>query len=611
MCALATGAARADGDFLDPEGAFALAVRAVDATRIELRFDVAPGYHLYRDKVVASTDPAGILAPIALPRGSVEHDATFAKDVEVFRGVVKAELPVARADAAFRLVVSHQGCADAGLCYSPVAHAFRVEPDATGLRVVALLDSDATAAQQASSGGTARRAIAAPAPADDGGNGFAGALHSRRLVRVALVFAFAGLLLSLTPCVLPMVPILASIIVGQGTVSRARGFLLAASYALGMALVYTAFGTAAGLAGEGLAAALQNGWTLGAFALLLAALSLSMFGLYEVQMPSALQTRLAQLSSRLRGGHHLGVFAMGGASALVVGPCVAAPLAGALLYISQTRDVAIGGVALFSLAAGMSVPLLLVGVSAGSLLPRAGAWMERVKHVFGALLLAIALWTVSPVLPAWATLVAVAALLLAAAAYLGAFERSSDGALSPPRALVKSVALMLACGALLELVGVASGGNDALRPLRPLAVAAAAQARSSGAVSTVAFRAVEDLDALEREVRASPRPVMIDVYADWCVACKELETLTFADDAVREQLAKMTLLRVDVSANSAADRALLRRHGLFGPPALLFFAPAGDELAASRVIGFENAASLRERLDRVVAATVASRGGQE
>ncbi|MGZ8259261.1 MAG: protein-disulfide reductase DsbD [Caldimonas sp.] len=599
-------AALAGDEFLDPDAAFALSARGLDAARLELRFDVAPGYHLYREKLSARTDPAGVGGALEIPRGRVEFDPTFAKDVEVFREQVTLVLPVAPGAGPFKLVVGHQGCADAGLCYPPAEHAFRVDPGPAGLRLVALdgATPDAPAQPDASSqrpAAAAPSAAARSAPADEPGR-FASALQSKSLAQVAAVFLVAGLLLSFTPCVLPMIPILSSIIVGQGSVSRARGFTLAAAHALGMALVYTALGMAAGLAGEGLAAALQNGWTLGAFALLLAALSLSMFGAYELQMPSALQSRLAQLSGRLQGGRHAGVFVMGGASALIVGPCVAAPLAGALVYISQTRDVALGGVALFSLAAGMSVPLLLVGVSAGSLLPRAGAWMDRVKHFFGAMLLAVALWMVAPVLPAWATMLGVAALLLASAVYLGAFERSGDALVSPPRALTRGIGLMLAIAALLQLAGAASGGRDVLQPLQHLASGARVPSGASTAAATPAFRTVADLAGLENAVRASTKPVMVDVYADWCVACKELETLTFGDEAVRRRLAELTLLRVDVTANSADDKALMRKFRLFGPPALLFFAPAGDELATARVVGFQDAATFREHLDRIARA---------
>jgi thiol:disulfide interchange protein DsbD len=326
--------------------------------------------------------------------------------------------------------------------------------------------------------------------------------------------------------VLPMLPILSSIIVGQAQpVSRARGFSLSLAYAVGMAIVYTALGMAAGLTGEGLAAAMQNAWMLGAFALLLVALSLSMFGVYELRLPSALQGRLMQWSAGFEGGRYAGVFAMGGLSALIVSPCVAAPLAGALLYIGQTRDVMQGGVALFALACGMSVPLLLLGLSAGTLLPRAGAWMQRVKHGFGVLLLGVALWMVWPVLP------------------------------SP----------VSAAPAVLQ-----PGGLE--------------------------FKTVKGSDELHAALRASSRPAMVDFYADWCVACKEMEAFTFSDPKVREMLAGMTLLRVDLTENNADHKALLRRYKLFGPPAVLFFEAGGAEVARARVIGFVNADTFVKQL---------------
>jgi thiol:disulfide interchange protein DsbD len=372
-----------------------------------------------------------------------------------------------------------------------------------------------------------------------------------------------------------------------------------------MALVYTAFGMAAGLAGEGLAAALQNAWVLGAFALLLALLSLSMFGVYELQMPGFVQTRVSQWSGNLQGGQHAGVFLMGGLSALIVGPCVAAPLAGALVYISQTRDVVLGGVALFALASGMSVPLLLVGLSAGSLLPRAGLWMERVKHFFGVMLLAVALWLVSPVLPGWALMLGVAALLLVSAVYLGAFERLPE-AVTPGRAVTKGAGLMLAVLATLQLAGVASGGRDLLQPLQHLSVGGGATSALAATKDDLKFRTVAGLAALDAAVLASGKPVMLDFYADWCVACKEMEALTFSDEAIRKKLSGMTLLRADVTANSADDKALMRKYGLFGPPALLFFAPAGDELSQARVIGFQNAKAFGEHLDRIESGLSAS-----
>ena len=595
-------------DYLDPEVAFKLSAHATDAKTIELRFDVAPGYHLYRDKLNVEVLPGAVqLAPLQVPQGKVVFDTTFQQDVEIFAEPVTLRLPIDETGTApFKLIVGNQGCADKGLCYPPMQRAFRVQPGAGAMTLTALTEAQAEAWQPgltttaAATATTAAGAAALESTTQDSGR-FASALKSRSLLTVAGVFLLAGLLLSFTPCVLPMIPILSSIIVGQsGTVSKAKGFSLALVYSLGMAMVYTAFGMVAGLMGEGLAAALQNAWVLGGFALLLIILSLSMFGVYELQLPSGLQNRMNEASSRLKGGQHVGVFVMGGMSALVVGPCVAAPLAGALVYISQTKDVILGGVALFALASGMSVPLLLVGLSAGSLLPRAGVWMERVKHFFGVMLLAVALWLVSPVLPGWALMLGVAALLLVCAVYLGAFERLPE-AVTPGRAVTKGVGLMLAVLATLQLAGMASGGRDLLQPLQHLAAGGGQGSAVAANKGELKFQTVANLAALGAAVQSSSKPVMLDFYADWCVACKEMEALTFADEAVRKRLAGMTLLRVDVTANSADDKALMRKYSLFGPPALLFFAPAGEELSQARVIGFQNAKAFGEHLDRIEA----------
>ena len=592
LLSLPMAAAAAADDFLDPEAAFRLSVQAQDAQHVAMHFAIAPGYYLYRERLSVQAEPAAAAgAAVAIPRGKTKFDETFQKEVEYFHDEVTLVLPIAADAPPFRLTVGHQGCAEKGLCYPPATHAFDLKPGAGGWTVVAVAEADSTAAPAAPTASVAAPLAAAPAAPETGR--FASALQSRSLLTVAGVFLLAGVLLSFTPCVLPMLPILSSIIVGQrGTVSRWRGFSLASAYALGMALVYTAFGMTAGLLGEGLAAALQNAWVLGAFALLLAGLSLSMFGVYELQLPNALQSKLSEVSGRLQGGRYLGVFVMGGLSALIVGPCVAAPLAGALVYISRTHDVWLGGIALFSLAAGMSVPLLLVGVSAGSLLPRAGGWMDRVKHFFGVMLLAVALWMVSPVLPSWGLMLGAAALLLASAVYLGAFD---GGSMSPGRAATRGVGLLLAVLAVLQLAGVASGGRDLLQPLQHLA----GSGQPGGTRETaLPFQPVADLTALDAAVRASTKPVMVDLYADWCVACKEFESLTFTDAAVRERLAGMTLLRVDVTANNAQDKALMRKYGLFGPPALLFFPPGGEERSDARVVGFLDAASFRGHLDQ-------------
>jgi thiol:disulfide interchange protein DsbD len=592
--------ASAAQDFLDPEMAFQLSTRALDAGRIELRFEVAPGYHLYRDKLNVQAVPGDVrLGELQIPPGKVVFDETFKKDVEIFDQAVALVLPVEQVGTApFKLIVGNQGCADKGLCYPPMERAFKVQGGNGTLTLAALTDAEAQAWSPGAPAATV--AVAAPpaAAAPEEPGRVASALKSRSLLTVAGVFLLAGLLLSFTPCVLPMIPILSSIIVGQaGTVSKAKGLSLAVAYSLGMAMVYTAFGMAAGLMGEGLAGALQNAWVLGGFALLLIALSLSMFGAYELQLPSSIQNRMNEASGRLKGGQHAGVFLMGGMSALIVGPCVAAPLAGALVYISQTKDVVLGGVALFALASGMSVPLLLVGLSAGSLLPRAGGWMEKVKHFFGVMLLGVALWMVSPVLPSWGLMVGVATLLLVTAVYLGAFERLPE--VTPGRTFTKGVGLVLGVLAVLQLAGVASGGRELMQPLRHLAAAGSGTAVAAVNSSELKFETVANIAALDAAVLASAKPVMVDFYADWCVACKEFEELTFSDPAVRAKLAAFKLLRVDVTANAAQDKELMKKYSLFGPPALLFFKSGGNELSQARVVGFQNAADFLGHLKQL------------
>jgi thiol:disulfide interchange protein DsbD len=418
-------------------------------------------------------------------------------------------------------------------------------------------------------------------------SGIAALLQGGRLLAIVPAFILLGLGLAFTPCVLPMVPILSSIIVGEGRqTGRARGFVLSLSYSLGMAIVYTLLGVAAGLLGEGLAAALQNPWVLGAFALLIAAMALSMFGVYQLQVPAALQTRLADASGRQASGKLAGVFVMGAISALIVGPCVAAPLAGALVYISQTRDVLVGGTALFAMAVGMSVPLLLVGVSAGSLLPRAGMWMEAVKRFFGVLMLAMALWMAAPVLPGLLQMLLWAALLLGYGFYL---LRTTG----KPR---HWAAMALGAGAAVlgatQLVGLASGARDPLAPLARFTGAAQSQALAFTRIKTVA-----QLDAAL--AAANGKTAMLDFYADWCVSCKEMEKLTFVDPAVKARLANTLLLQVDVTANDADDRALLKRFGLFGPPGIILFDRTGRELADGRVIGYQDSQKFLASLGRL------------
>ena len=608
LAGVAHGAHAADSEYLDPAQAFRGQARVLDANTLELRIDVAPDYHLYRERMSVELEGTGAtLGQIAIPSGQPEYDATFQKNVEVLRGAVPIRVGVAGANADFRVKVTYQGCADQGLCYPPQT-AFvaagvngggivraswqgdEAAPAGTITAAVAVPAVGAATPSLPTSTATAvRDAAPVPAPVSETAR-VESALKSGSLLTIAGVFLVAGLLLAFTPCVLPMVPILSSIIVGQGApVSRMRGFTLALAYALGMALVYTAFGVVAGLLGEGLAAALQNPWVLGAFALMLATLSLSMFGVFELQMPGFIQSRINETAGRLPGGRFAGVFVMGGLSALIVGPCVAAPLAGALVFISQTKNVVIGGLALFSLAMGMSVPLLLVGVSAGSLLPRAGGWMEGVKIFFGVLLLAVALWIVSPVLPGWALMLIIGAALLVGAVYLRLFDRPAETATGRQR-LAKGAALVLVVLGTTQVVGALSGGDNPLQPLRHLARGGAGGDGADGVTQAAArgadFRRIRTVAELDAALQTAGRPVLLDFYADWCVSCKEMEHLTFNDPLVRARMSNALLLQADVTANSADDKALLKRFGLFGPPGIVFFDTHGQEHADARVIGF-------------------------
>ena len=576
-------------NYLEPEKAFGLDVTAQDGHTLIARFSVTPKYYLYRDKVKFTlVAPDATIAQVSLPPGEMKHDRNLG-DLEVFHQSFQATIQLARKGVAPEKLVlqaTYQGCSEEGLCYAPIDKTLNIDLPAAAAASL----SPGAAAPVAAATAQAPSATDADAASRNDNTRIATLFHQGNLWLILSFFFGAGLLLAFTPCMFPMVPILSGIIVGRGhKITHMHGFILSLAYVLGMAITYAAAGVAAGLSGTMLSSALQTPWVLGAFAAIFVILAMSMFGFYELQLPSAFQSRVADASNKLHGGHITGVFVMGALSAIIVGPCVAAPLAGALLYIGQTHDAFLGGAALFFLALGMGVPLLLIGASAGTLLPKAGGWMESVKRLFGVLLLAVAIWIVSPLIPVGVEMLLWAVLLILSAVFLHALDALPHNA-SHWHKLWKGCGLLALLLGIAYLIGALSGAQDVLRPL---SVIGSARAEASSAPQFSRVRNLADLDA---RIAQAGRPVVLDFYADWCVSCKEMERNTFSDAQVQAGLAKALLLQADVTANNADDKALLARYHLYGPPALLFFDGRGQEVADARVTGYQDATQFLQSL---------------
>ena len=596
---------------LDADQAFQVIVNVLDPLTLEVRWTIAPGYYLYRDKFRLSVlDAPGVsITSLEIPPGEPKDDPYFGPQ-QVFHqtAVIAAWLNrESFAEQEVRIKVDYQGCAEIGVCYPPLSQTVPVtlpvsSPSRESQITPALRAVPADSKPGELQTTPALRATP-PYPNPRRGEGqiepeqdrLARLLGEQQFWAIPAFFGF-GLLLAFTPCVFPMIPILSSLIAGQGAnLTRRRALLLSLTYVLAMAATYTIVGMLAALLGQNLQIWFQNSWVLAAFSALFVALSLSMFGLYELQLPSALQNRLVDWSNRQRGGHHIGVAVMGLLSALIVGPCVAPPLIGVLTFIAVTGDLTLGAAALFALSLGMGAPLLLIGASAGHWLPHAGHWMERVKAVFGVLLLAVALWLLDRILPAAASMALWATLLIVTATYMGVLQPVAHGA-PAWRTLVKGLGLVLLIYGILLLVGVAAGGRDPWQPLRGirLVAAAATELPESG------FRPVKTVADVKQAVQAANgQPVVLDFYADWCVTCRELERETFADSSVRATLAQITALQADVTANNDDDQALLRQFGIVGPPALLFFGPDGKERSEYRIVGFVDAAQFNQQVQRL------------
>ncbi|MDP1525540.1 MAG: protein-disulfide reductase DsbD [Rhodocyclaceae bacterium] len=569
---------------LDPQQAFRFSARALDDKTIEARWTITPDYYLYKEKIEFSAEPAGVkLGTAEMPKGKETNDEFFGK-VHIFRGdEAVARIPVVSGSGEIILKATSQGCWDGGVCYPPMTQEAKITLAAMSSAVspaptfVSVAPAAATAADASGDTGDESGQIAKLLQ----GSGF--------WVAVLTFFGF-GLLLSLTPCVFPMIPILSGIIVNHGhAVTHLRAFTLSLAYVLGMALTYALIGVAAGFSGTLLSVALQNAWVLGSFALVFVVLSFSMFGFYELQLPASLQSKLSDTANH-QGGSLAAIAVMGALSALIVGPCVAAPLAGALLYIAQTKDAVLGGAALFSMGLGMGAPLLAVGVFSRSFLPKTGPWMEAIKKFFGVVMLATALWLVSPVLPNWLVMAGWTMLLIVPAIYLRALEplpAHSSGWARFWKGI--GVALLLYGAAL--LFGLLGGARD---PLQPLSFLKGGSAAVSPAPTFEKVKTVTELDA---RIASATKPVMLDFYADWCVSCKEMEKFTFADPQVAAKMKEFTLLKADVTANNEDDKALLKRFGLFGPPGIIFFKD-GKENTVLRVVGYQPASQFLGVLEK-------------
>ncbi|MBM3351536.1 MAG: protein-disulfide reductase DsbD [Betaproteobacteria bacterium] len=548
-----------EDEFLSPDAAFGVDIHA-EGKQIKADFRIAPGYYLYKDRIKFALKPA-LAHEVHLPNGDIKNDPNFGK-IEVYHQDMTGVITLKdHANQHIIVKATYQGCSEKGLCYAPQHQEFALKLKNSG--------SD----QQ----------LSANSPSNSDSHA-ANLLENGQWWLIILGFFTAGLLLAFTPCVFPMIPILSSMIIGKNAhTSRLHAFNLSLAYTMGMCVTYTLAGIAAGLSGQMLSNALQSPLALGFGASIFVLLSLSMFGFYELKLPHALENKFLNWNQRFKGGNYVSDLLMGALSALIISPCVAAPLAGALLYISKTHDVVLGGVALFSLSLGMGAPLLAIGASAGTLLPKAGAWMNTIRHIFGVLMLGVAVWLITPIIPIAAQMALWAALLIVPAMFMHAIDSLPANA-KPIARLWKGVAIMMLIAGIALLIGALSNAKSPLQPLSGII------AKSENTHAPLKFSRVASISELEQQLQsAKGKTVMLDFYADWCVSCKELEQFTFSDSRVQAALKDTILLQVDMTDNTEAHQSLLRKFNLFGPPGIIFFNPEGHEEKGLKVVGFKNA----------------------
>ena len=584
----APGQSKANDDFLPPDQAFRFGPGMEKPDSVALTWIIAEGYYLYKQRIQVTSDTPGVtLGKLQLPKGDPKHDEFFG-DTEVYHEILEASLPIARPAGTGKLDlnVTYQGCAEGGLCYNPITKKISLDLPPTDQAIALSANDQPPNASSSSSSG-------APMAEQDK---LASLIRDGNLFAVIATFFGLGVLLSFTPCVLPMIPILSGIIVGQGgTVTPGRGFSLAFTYVQGMALTYAAAGAAFVLAfKQAPQAFFQQPWIIGLMTLLFVVLAFAMFGAFTLQMPSALQTRLTNVSNQQKSGTYIGTFIMGALSALVVTACVAPAIIAALSVISQTGQIARGAGALYATGLGMGVPLLIVGASAGSLLPKVGPWMDTVKSLFGVLFLAVAVYLVSPLLPSGALMLLWSLLAVLSGFWVFSLKARDGGPIAAP---LRATGLIGVVYGILLLVGAASGSKDPLQPLDRLSAGGGGGASTQEHV--LAFQRIKTVDDLEKAVagaKAAGKPVMLDFFADWCVSCKEMEKYTFPDPGVQSALASAVLLQADVTANDDADKALMTRFQIFGPPTIAFYGADGVERKDFRLVGFVPAERFREHV---------------
>lgn len=568
--------ARSEAQFLDVADVFKLEAVQQQEDALSMQAHVADGYYVYRNSLKL-VDGKGRETRAALPPGAPKHDEFFG-DTEIYTGdALRLRFP---AETPGPLTLHWQGCAEAGICYPPQT---------------VKLDLPATTGGGPTAAAASPELSAGPAAGVAEDQAAAQRLAALGPVWGTLLFFGFGLLLAFTPCTLPMIPIVSTMVVGSQAKPR-RALLLSLSYVLAMAATYAAVGVAAGLAGANLQATLQSPWLLGAFAALFLILASSLFGLFELRLPAALMNRVESAGRERSGGSIPGSAVLGFLSALLVGPCMTAPLAGALLYIGQTGSAVYGGLALFALGLGMGLPLLVIAVFGARVLPRPGAWMDRVRVAFGYVMVGMAVMMLARFLPATVSLVLWGAWILSIAVGLVAWGQ----AVAARHRLVwtlRSGAAFAGLWAVLILVGAASGGESALQPLTHLRSASAATVPSPSKVAYVPAKSTEDVDRLLAQAASRGQWTLIDFYADWCVSCHVIEREVFGDPAVAARLARMQVVRPDVTRNDATDQALLRRWGVMGPPTLLLVGPDGVERRDLRTVGEIDARAFLGRLD--------------